>query len=76
MPRKFAATSSPPRADSAIRAIAHTSIGGHTGRIRLSNVLGGIMVTVGAAHLALRRGSSCFENNEGAGRLSFLALSF
>jgi lysophospholipase L1-like esterase len=38
--------------------IVHTSIGGRTLRIRLSNALGGTSVTVGAAHLALRRKDS------------------
>ena len=41
-----------------VRMIARTSIGGRTLRIRLSNALGGTSVTIGAAHLALRRKDS------------------
>ena len=38
--------------------VVRTSIGGRTLRIRLSNALGGTPVTIGAAHLALRRQAS------------------
>ena len=41
-----------------VRMIVHTSIGGHTLRIRLSNALGGNSVKIGAAHVALRRKDS------------------
>jgi lysophospholipase L1-like esterase len=41
-----------------VRMIVHTSIGGHTLRIRLSNALGGTSVKIGAAHVALRRKES------------------
>ena len=41
-------------ADQTIREIVHTSIGGDTVRVRLSNAYGGQMVEVGAAHIAVR----------------------
>lgn len=37
-----------------LREIVHTSIGGDTVRVRLSNAYGGQMVEVGAAHIAVR----------------------
>src|SRR5260370_22098642 len=38
-----------------IRMIAHTSIGGSRLRVKLSNPFGSVPVTVGAAHVAMRR---------------------
>ena len=40
--------------DQTVRMIVHTSIGGSALRIKLSNPFGGLGVTVGAAHIALR----------------------
>ncbi len=45
-----------------MREIVHTSIGGDTVRVRLSNAYGGQMVTVGAVRIARAReglGASC-----------------
>ena len=37
-----------------LREIVHTSVGGHTVRVRLSNAFGNEFITIGSAHLALR----------------------
>src|ERR1700730_6126581 len=37
-----------------LRLIAHTSIGGHAVRVRLSNAFGTQRLAIGAAHIALR----------------------
>jgi lysophospholipase L1-like esterase len=41
-------------ADQTIREIVHTSAGGNTLRVRLSNAYGKTSITVGSAHIALR----------------------
>src|SRR5689334_24545182 len=41
-----------------IREIVHTSAGGSTVRVRLSNAYGGSSITIGATHIALRENKS------------------
>ena len=41
-------------ADQTIREIVHTSAGGNTVRVRLSNAYGKASITIGSAHIALR----------------------
>lgn len=41
-----------------VRQIVHTSIGGDTARVRLSNAFGAVPVEIGAAHIALRSSGS------------------
>jgi lysophospholipase L1-like esterase len=41
--------------DQTVRMVVHTSLGGTKVRIRLANAIGGNIVRVGAAHVALRR---------------------
>jgi len=38
-----------------LREIVHTTLGGDTVRVRLSNAFGAVPVEIGAAHLAVRK---------------------
>ena len=44
--------------DQTVRLVVHTSIGGNRVRIRVSNEMGSVPLTVGAAHIGLRAGGS------------------
>lgn len=47
--------------DQTIRMIAHTSIGGHKGRVELSNAFGSPSVSISSVHIALRTSGSLID---------------
>src|SRR5690348_1162013 len=46
-----------------LREVVHTSVGGDTVRVRLSNVHGSSAVEIGAAHIAMRTTGSGIDPN-------------